>query len=278
MSCSVGRSMCRMPEPAVIHWVEPLAIRPPPPMESWCWNVPSIMYFTVSKPRWGCHGVPLGSPGAYSTSPIWSMWTNGSRSARLTPAKARRTGKPSPSRPRGAFVTDRTWRSATLSRSSAGTAGSVVRSATVTAGPETSDRCRPTRADGLVHLSAEYGRLSGGASVEVALPVGRHPAGRARGGLAERMVLGRGQRRPVVVLLGRIVPEPVFARLEAPDDGMAVLLGVVAGVLARRAVAAADMATCRATAEVQPPPVRCEALDAPVTAGLDLRVDGYVGH
>jgi hypothetical protein len=32
-----------MPEPAVIHWVSPLVMRPPPPVESWCWNVPSIM-------------------------------------------------------------------------------------------------------------------------------------------------------------------------------------------------------------------------------------------
>ena len=88
--------------------------------------------------------------------------------------------------------------------------------------------------------------------MEVALPVGRHPAGRARGGLTERMVLRRRQRGPVVVLLSRVVPEPVFARLEAPDDGVAVLLGMVAGVLARRAVATTDMAACRATAEVEP--------------------------
>src|SRR5512144_1081442 len=39
------------------------------------------------------------------------MWMNGSRSARSTPAKARRTGKPSPSKPLGAVVTDFTGRS-----------------------------------------------------------------------------------------------------------------------------------------------------------------------
>src|SRR5205807_579081 len=38
------------------------------------------------------------------------MWTNGSRSARSTPAKARRTGNPSPSKARGAVVTERTGR------------------------------------------------------------------------------------------------------------------------------------------------------------------------
>src|SRR5919199_4939383 len=36
---------------------------------------------------------------------------NGSRSASDTPANARRTGKPSPSKPRGAVVIDRTGRS-----------------------------------------------------------------------------------------------------------------------------------------------------------------------
>src|SRR4051794_29417894 len=39
------------------------------------------------------------------------MCTNGSRSVRLTPAKARRTGKPSPSKPLGALVRARTDRS-----------------------------------------------------------------------------------------------------------------------------------------------------------------------
>ncbi len=75
--------MCRIPAPAVIHWVSPLLITPPPPFESLCSKVPSIMYVTVSKPRCGCQGVPFGSPGAYSTSPIWSMWMNGSRSRQI---------------------------------------------------------------------------------------------------------------------------------------------------------------------------------------------------
>src|SRR5215210_6385292 len=97
--------------------------------------MPSMMYVTVSKPRWGCHGVPFGSPGAYSTSPIWSMWMKGSRSARSTPAKARRTGKPSPSNPLGALVMPRTPRSTpgpTTMR------GRTVRSGTVMAGMATS--------------------------------------------------------------------------------------------------------------------------------------------
>ena len=40
---SGGVSMCRIPPPAVIHWVSPLVIRPPPPLESWWRITPSIM-------------------------------------------------------------------------------------------------------------------------------------------------------------------------------------------------------------------------------------------
>src|SRR4051812_31759875 len=119
-----------------------------------------MMYVTVSKPRCGCHEVPLGSPGAYSTSPIWSMWMNGSRSRRSTPAKARRTGKPSPSKPDGAVVTERTRRR-TVPGAGTGTRGRVVVSSTVTAGMPASSvenstsgdtsaarpRCLPSTAD-----------------------------------------------------------------------------------------------------------------------------------
>ncbi len=42
-SHSGGVSMWRMPRPAVIHWVAPSAMVPPPPWESWCRKVPSMM-------------------------------------------------------------------------------------------------------------------------------------------------------------------------------------------------------------------------------------------
>src|SRR5689334_23457145 len=61
------------------------------------------------------------------------MWMNGSRSRRSTPANARRTGKPSPSCPDGAVVTDRTVRS-TACGPGGEIRGSVVTSATVMAG------------------------------------------------------------------------------------------------------------------------------------------------
>ncbi|CAM5267529.1 hypothetical protein STENM223S_00964 [Streptomyces tendae] len=42
-SCSGGASMCSRPEPAVIHWVSPLVMVPPPPLESWWSKIPSTM-------------------------------------------------------------------------------------------------------------------------------------------------------------------------------------------------------------------------------------------
>src|ERR1700677_1560816 len=114
-------------------------------------------------------------------------------------------------------------------------------------------------------------------SVQLALPVGGDTPGWARSGLVERVVLRRRQLGAFVVLVGGVVPEPVLPRLEAAHDGV-VRTGVLAGVLAGRAVATADMAACRAAAEVEPPPVRREALDAPGPAGFYLWVDPIVGH
>ena len=61
------------------------------------------------------------------------MWMNGSRSAKFTPANARRTGKPSPSKPEGAVVMLRTGRMRASSPTT-GKEGTVARSSTVTAG------------------------------------------------------------------------------------------------------------------------------------------------
>src|SRR3954463_6216082 len=61
------------------------------------------------------------------------MWVNGSRWGRSKPAKAGRTGKPSPSKPDGAVVTERVRRR-TVPGVGSGTRGRVVVSSTVTAG------------------------------------------------------------------------------------------------------------------------------------------------
>src|ERR1700722_9734861 len=160
------------------------------------------------------------------------MCTNGSRSSRCTPAKARRTGKPSPSSPRGAVVTDFTGRSAALVRSGAGMAGSLLRSLTVTAGTTTSQvvvgqRPRTSGPSPDCRLCVLVRDLSGrrpAPSVEVSLPVRRDLPGRARGGLGQRVMVRRRQLGAVVVLLGLVVPEPVLTRLEAPNDCVTTLL------------------------------------------------------
>src|SRR5262249_39759091 len=65
------------------------------------------------------------------------MWMNGSSRARSTPAKARRTGKPSPSNPDGAVVTDATGRATAAVGAGSGARGRARRSSAVTAGMTT---------------------------------------------------------------------------------------------------------------------------------------------
>src|SRR5665647_1567739 len=72
------------------------------------------------------------------------MCTNGSRSDMLTPANARRTGNPSPSKPLGAVVTDATGRSVITVKSGSGTRGRAAKLSTVTAGIEVSFDILPT--------------------------------------------------------------------------------------------------------------------------------------
>src|SRR5664280_723222 len=64
------------------------------------------------------------------------MCTNGSRSDMLTPANARRTGNPSPSKPLGAVVTDAKGRSVITVESGSLTRGRAATLSTVTAGME----------------------------------------------------------------------------------------------------------------------------------------------
>src|SRR5665647_230988 len=66
------------------------------------------------------------------------MCTNGSRSDMLTPANARRTGNPSPSKPLGAVVTDAKGRSVITVDSGSLTRGRAATLSTVTAGMEVS--------------------------------------------------------------------------------------------------------------------------------------------
>src|SRR5512132_2874783 len=57
-----------------------------------------------------------------------------------------------------------------------------------------------------------------GSLVQEALPISRHAAGRAGGGLAERVMVGRHQLGALRVLVLVVVVEPVLAWLEGADD------------------------------------------------------------
>ena len=100
---------------------------------------------------------PLGSPGRRRPR-LSGPCTNGSRAARSTPAKARRAGKPSPSRPDGAVVTDTTGRSRAAG-SRWGTRARTMVSALM-AGMTAHERAQVARSLG--QAGPEAGRLEGG--------------------------------------------------------------------------------------------------------------------
>src|SRR5215210_6895757 len=100
-----------------------------------------------------------------------------------------------------------------------------------------------------------------GTSVELSLPVWRHPTGGSGNRLVERVVAGRREGRAVEIRQGFVVPEPVLAGLVALRDGRTGRRRVPTRVLRRRRVAAPDMSALRAAADVEPPPVGGEALD-----------------
>jgi hypothetical protein len=80
------------------------------------------------------------------------------------------------------------------------------------------------------------------------LPVRRYLPFGARNGLRERVGMWRSERRPLVVLLGAVIPEPILARFKALNDLVVSALGVCRGVLARGVVTTADVAASGAAA------------------------------
>jgi len=78
----------------------------------------------------------------------------------------------------------------------------------------------------------------------------------------------------VVVLVGVVVPEPVLAGLERPDDRMSGGTPVRRRMAGQRVVAATDVAARGAPAKVHPPPADRIALDTSCAARRDCRIDG----
>jgi hypothetical protein len=115
-------------------------------------------------------------------------------------------------------------------------------------------------------------------SVEVSLPVCGNAAGRSRCRLLRRVMLGPGERRAFVELLGPVVPEPVLPRLEALDYRVPGLPRMVRCVLRGRGVATTDMSALRATAQVQPPAIAREAFRTACAVRWYRRLDSMHGH
>lgn len=121
-------------------------------------------------------------------------------------------------------------------------------------------------------------RTSARSSVEKVLPVGWHLTRRARGWLTGWMRLRVSKRRSLVVVVGRVVPEPLFTWLETPNDSVPGMSCVGAGMLTWRSVAAADATAFRAASQVKPPSVGFEAVGASVATGRNARIDAVIQH
>src|SRR5689334_24196813 len=135
--------------------------------------------------------------------------------------------------------------------------------------------CVATRSDSSVWSRAtDDSALGRRASVEMLLPVVRHTPARPWNRLVDRVMLRRRQPRPLVVVVGVVVPIPVLARLEALHERMTGVLGVLGGVLGRRLITAADVPALGTAPEMEPPAVGGQALDAASAARRHRGVDG----
>jgi hypothetical protein len=117
------------------------------------------------------------------------------------------------------------------------------------------------------------GREVRAASVELTPPVFGHETSGPGHGLVERVVPWRGELGTLRIGLGRVVPEPVLAGLIALDDRVPFSHRVTAGVLRGRRVATPDVPASGTAAQVEPPPVGRQALDAARTARRDVPID-----
>jgi hypothetical protein len=110
--------------------------------------------------------------------------------------------------------------------------------------------------------------------VEVPFPVVRHLPCRPGSRLAERVVLGRGERRALAHLVRPVVVVPVLAGFETRDDPMTRAPGVSTRMLSGRGIATPDVAALGTAPKMKPPATTAgKALDTAITAGRHARVD-----
>jgi hypothetical protein len=110
--------------------------------------------------------------------------------------------------------------------------------------------------------------------VQQRLPVGGHPSRGSRYGLTCRMRVRRKQFRALDHPPRLVIVEPVLTRLKAGDDRMPGRRRMLRCMPTWRAIAASDVPTLGAPAEMKPPTPRGrQALHAPVAARFRSRID-----
>ena len=113
-----------------------------------------------------------------------------------------------------------------------------------------------------------------GSLVQERFPVGWHPSGGSRYGLACGMRVRRKQFRTFDHRARLVIVEPILTRLEAGNDWMPRRFRMLGGMLIRRTVAASDVPALRTAAEMEPPAVRRrQAFYASVAARLRSRIN-----
>src|SRR5579863_7362388 len=84
-----------------------------------------------------------------------------------------------------------------------------------------------------------------------------------------------GQLRTLKSFARSVIVEPVLAGLEAIDDRVARGRVMLRRMLVWRTIAAADVTAFGASAEMQPPSVRCEAFDATCAARFGVQINSF---
>jgi hypothetical protein len=92
------------------------------------------------------------------------------------------------------------------------------------------------------------------------------------------VMLGRSQGRTVAEVTGRVVEEPILARLIASNHRVIGMLGVGRGMLTGRRVAATNVTARRAAPQVEPPPSGLETVGASIATGRDAWIDRVIHH
>src|ERR1700691_631932 len=89
------------------------------------------------------------------------------------------------------------------------------------------------------------------------------------------MRAGAGHFRTLKSVSRPVIVEPVLAGLEAIDDRVARRRVMLCRMLVWRTIAAADVTAFGASAQMQPPCVRCQAFDAACTAWFHVQIDSF---